>query len=850
MMQDHCIPIANRPRTITALRRAAFAALICGPMAAAQDTGMGVDMQFGSRIHPDGEVHSGCDEDGLSWLRATSQRTPSGFLYACPPPEPGAEAIGDWLYSGTLSLGALIGGDEENAQWLRYSAWDQGAALGPFNVSMVRDDGSYAELRGSRLTADNQYYKLSHGRAGHYRLEAFYRDQPNVVSANARSLWNGVGSPHLTLVEGLTPAASTPAEVSAALTAAPERRLQVQRDKLGVSATWYINREWTGFVTGTYEERKGARPFGGPFFFNYPFPDNGGILEIPRVIDDGTTNVAGGARFVGEVWRMAFSYTGSFYRSRHASYDYENPFQLTPVVPGAVTPPLTLGVFASEPDNDYHNLRVNVTRSIPLNGELSLTASSGRMKQNEPLLPPMNCEGQFGIDLSPTGAPVNPFLFDCSDWNTTAALSQTRADLSIGTSMLAARVVLQPGRRVTLRGEMRYDEQDYRGDYLAFNPLTGQYGYIAENGAQGSVVPDEIGFWDATLSPYVKTRIRNLPLDKDTFETSLGADWRLSTYNTLGATWTFTRTDRQHREVDTVDDNGLRLTWSNRRFERVMLRANYSFLDRSGDPYNFDPYEFTFSTSLPGYTPPEGGTVAHTVEELRKYDVAERKQHKISLMATYIASDAMTLSASLRAERNDYDAELGRESYDTLGTTLQWEWQLSPSSVASAYYGYDRSTLDIANVNESALTPDPSLGGATYPLDGRWWVEDAQRNHYFGATLDRWVGPVRLGLEGSYIESRGTTDFRFAGPVALAWPNPLPFPAMDHRITSLSANLYIPISDRFAVRVFDLYERGRLFDWHYLGFDTARAYDHRVFTDGGPEDYSANLIGVMFEVRL
>ena len=835
----------------TVPRVVACVALACPAFAAAQDTGMGVDTQFGTRIDPSGQALLGCDEHGMSWLRADPQRTPTGFLYQCPPQTPEQEAVGDWLYSATLPLGFIAGGDDDNAQWQRYSGWDDGLSVGPFNVSMLRpDDGTYVELRGSRLTADNQYYKLTEGRAGHYRIEAFYRDQPNVVSGNARSLWNGVGSSHLTLADGLTPAGSTPAQVTATLATTAERRLEVQREKLGLGATYYFSREWIGFLNWTYEERKGARPFGGPFFFNFPFPDNGGILEIPRVIDDGTTNVNGGARFVGQTWRMEFAYAGSFYRSRYASFDYENPFQLTPVVPGAVSPPLTLGVFASEPDNDYHNLRVNLTRSVPLNGELSLTASGGQMKQNDPLLAPMNCQGQFGIDLSPTGAPVNPFLFDCDDWNTTAALSQTRAGLKIDTSMLAARVVLQPARRITVRGDVRYDRQDYRGDYLAFNPLTGQYGYVAENGAQGSVVPDEMGFWDATLSPYVKTRIRNLPLDKDTLEASLGGDWRLSNFDTLGATWTFTRTDREDREVATVDDNALRLTWANRRLDRVTLRANYTLLHRSGDPYNFDPYEFTFSTSLPGYTPPAGGAAAHTVEELRKYDVSSRDQHKVDLMATFAASDDMTLSASVRAERNDYDAQLGREDYDTLGATLQWEWQLSPSSVASAYYGYDRSTLNLANVNDVGAAPDASLGGVTYPLNARWWAEDAQRNHYFGATLNQRLGRVRLELAGSYTESRGTTDFNYASTTALGWPNPAPFPAMTHRITSVSATLYIPINDQFAIRLIDLYERGRLSDWHYLGFDAARAYDHRVFTDGGPEDYSENLIGVMFEVRL
>jgi hypothetical protein len=213
----------------------------------------------------------------------------------------------------------------------------------------------------------------------------------------------------------------------------------------------------------------------------------------------------------------------------------------------------------------------------------------------------------------------------------------------------------------------------------------------------------------------------------------------------------------------------------------------------------------------------------------------------------------MTLSGSIRAERNDYDAVLGRQDYDTYGGTLQWEWQPSAATIASIYYGYDRSTLDMANINEVALTPDPSLGGATYALEGRWWAQDAQRNHYLGATLDQNLGRVRLQLAGNYTDSRGTTDLSFASPAALAWPTLLTgnaFPAMQHEVLSISASLHIPINDQISLRVFDLYERGRLSDWHYQGFDASRVYDHRVYVDGGPEHYSDNLVGLMIQIRL
>jgi len=833
-------------------------ACVAAPQVGAQDSGSGVGLQFGNSLDPTGWRSSyGCDERGTSWLTGQGRRTPTGALYACAPDLPGYRAVGDWLYSVTLPLGFIsLSGAERNTQLQRYSAWEDDFILGPFELSWLRpEDGTYVSLNGSRLNTDNQFYRFETGRGGAWHLQAYTRRQPNVVSDNAKSIWDGIGTDSLTLRPGLTPAGSTPAEVATVSAAAREQRLQVVRDKQGLGFNYYFNRSWTGFLNASYETRRGARPFGGPFFFNYPFANNGGIMEIPRPVDDSTTNVYGGARFVGQTWRMEFAYTGSFYRGSFRGYDYQNPFILSPVIPGALAPPLTTGQFAAEPDNDYHNLRVNVTRVLPLNGQLSLTGSVGRMRQNDDLLPPTNCQGQFGIDLSPTGAPVNPFLFNCSDWNTTASLSRTTADLSIDTSMLQARAVLQPTRAITLRADVRYRREDYRGDYIAYNPLTGQYGYVSENGSQGSVVPGEAGFWDPVTAASSLTRIRNLPLDKTTLDTSLGADWRLSRYDTLGATYSFNRSERDHREIANVRDNSLNLSWVNRHLSWMTLRASYTYLNRDGDPYNYDPYEFTMSSSLPGYIPPAGGDPAHTPDALRKYDIGGRNQHKLDLMATFIPHPDMTLSASVRGERNSYDAQLGRQEYDTVGTLLQWDWQPSPRTVASAYYGQDRSKLRLANVNDVALTADPTLGGITYPFSAQWWERDRQRNDYLGATLDQRIGRVRLDIALNYSHSRGLTDYRFASGDALTAPMLAAtagdgFPAMTYNVTSLRIGLQWPVKDNLIVRIFNLYERGRLFDWHYQGFDQQRVYDHRVYTDGGPRDYSGNLLGILFEMRL
>ena len=257
-------------------------------------------------------------------------------------------------------------------------------------------------------------------------------------------------------------------------------------------------------------------------------------------------------------------------------------------------------------------------------------------------------------------------------------------------------------------------------------------------------MPGEVGFWYPGAGASNLTRIRSLPLDQQTLEAKFGLDWRATAGNTIGLDTAFHRLEPSNREREQVDYTQFKLTWVNRSLNWLTLRANASHLRQTGDRYNFDPYEFTFSSSLPGFVAPPGGVPAHTVDALRKYDLASRDENRYDLMATLMPRDDMTISASLRGALNDYDAVLGRQRYDTVGATLQWEWQPSPETSSSVYFGYDRSTLILANVNDQSSGPDPSLGGSTYPIEGLWSTDDRQRNRSAGATFRHAFGPVRL----------------------------------------------------------------------------------------------------------
>src|SRR6185437_2858082 len=143
------------------------------------------------------------------------------------------------------------------------------------------------------------------------------------------------------------------------------------------------------------------------------------------------------------------------------------------------------------------------------NGQFTVAGAWGTMRQNDALLPPTTCVGTGGIFIAPT---VN-YTFQCANWNTTDALSQRNADARIDTGLLDLRMTFQPAHAFGWHAGLRWYREDNKTRYLAYNPLTGQDGYISENGAQGSVVPGETGFFDPSnpLFSSSNVAVRNVP---------------------------------------------------------------------------------------------------------------------------------------------------------------------------------------------------------------------------------------------------------------------------------------------------------------------------------------------------
>ncbi len=841
------------------MRRILTVPLLATPALVWADSGVGVDTWNANKLDPTaGQALQCVDPNGTSWLEPGLQRSPSGNLYGSPTEPSHVDHVGPWQVYGSFDIGYLSSAGEQYALYDRYTRWPRdNVVIGPTDVNFERPtDGSYAEVRASRISAEDQYYQAVYGKAGAYKVEVFVRDMPNVLSTDAKPIWNGVGSNNLTLAGGLTPGGSTSAQVAAVSAATPNRTLEVDRNKQGLALSTFLNPRWTAYLNVSDEERKGERPYGGAFFF----ADSGGAaLETVKPIDDSTINIGAGVRYAGSAWRFDFGYSGSIYRDRYLSYSFQEPFAIgPPVAPGMTSAPLTEGQMSMEPDNEYHNVRATVTRVLPMQGELSLTASEGEMEQNDKLIAPTNCQGVFGTSSDGTFnlGPQNPQLFPCSQWNTPAALSQQTANMLIVTTLTQGTLVLRPTSDVSVRAGAKYYREDYRNQYLMYNPENGDYGYVPENGALASIVPGS-GIWNPVTHPMTAdTQVESIPYGWQTTEAYSGADWKWSAHDNVGLTYTLDHYDPGHREVSYANDNSVKLNFTDRSLDWLTLRFNYTYLRQSGSVYNSDPYAFAFFYNLPGFVPADDTVTAWTVDAMRKYDIANRQENKLDLMATAIPRPDMTFTASVRGDWNDYPTEIGRQGYNTFAATLQWEWQLAARTSMSLWASLDHSTMHMANVNDaSPNTPDATLGGSTYPYANQWWASDVERNWSGGATLSHYFGLVRADLGWNYLSSRGITGYSFASGGALTYPDLAAtagnqFPAMTYDLNSLKLNITIPLNSRASLRLYDYYERGSVYDWHYAGFSNTLVYGDRVYTDGGPQSYDTNIVGFFVNVKL
>ncbi len=241
------------------------ATLLSGPVLA--DTGAIGYSQPGNILNPSGlPVDLARDPDGLSPLSGGTTRSPTGLLYPTPflvPEMKQSESDPDWWTSGWVQAGFIgtFGQDPKSAMLNEYGDRRSGFVL--TNLGLMAENratGAYVSGMAQNVGRPDQFYQVKVGRYGVFDLTTYFDGIQHLYSTEAKSLWDGIGTDTLTLRPGLTPGASTPAQVSAVAAAVGDSTLSVTREKAGTGLTYTPFKSLDLFVKASNEWRTGTQP--------------------------------------------------------------------------------------------------------------------------------------------------------------------------------------------------------------------------------------------------------------------------------------------------------------------------------------------------------------------------------------------------------------------------------------------------------------------------------------------------------------------------------------------------------------------------------------------------------------
>jgi len=794
----------------------------------------------GDILNPSGlPVDLARDPDGLSPLSGGHTRNPTGLLYDVPflaPAMNQSESDPDWWSSGWVRAGFLgtFGQDPKSAMLNEYGDWRSGWLLTNLGLTAEnRATALYVSGMAENVGRADQFYQVKIGRFGLFDLTTYFDRIPHLYSTEAKSLWDGVGTDRLTLRPGLSPGASFPGQVSAVAAAVGGSTLPVTREKAGMGLTYTPFKDLDLFVKGSNEWRTGTQPISATF--GYPFQN--GANQLIEPIHYRTFDLSAGARWKKDDFQANLTYTGSFFRDDGQALTWENPGINAFLLPGSFIP--TVGQLSLPPSNDYHTLKGDfaalLTPSLRLTGSLSYSL----MRQNDTLLAPTADSGSiFGVTT-----PI-----DLGQWNSGAALSRPRAGAAIDifNAFSQLHYTLSPSVGLTL--EVRDRQELNRTNYMAFNPQTGQYGYIAIDGGLAGFIPSLSGVYEPSV-PGSLVQIRNMPFANDSLQVTASGGWRIDNHLKLDLSLARNQIHHSVREVPDADDGIAKLSLAATGFSWGSARLSYQFARRTGSDYESNPYTPYYSASLPGYVPatPTGDT-PFALTDLRKFDVANRTEHKVHAQSNFILADDLDFQLGGESTKLDYDAQYGLQSSTKWSVSSSVNYQISNSTALTFYVTAETQDRGVANINPTGSGVAGFAGSPAYPLANGWSETVGSHDYTFGATFRHGWGDFALTADYSFTHSASALNYAYASTgaffgVTSAAQAGNAFPDITFAAHTLETALRYQWTETLSTKLVYRFAYQSLHDFHYDGL-RAGALDNNTYLGVVPENFTAHSIGL------
>jgi len=328
-----------------------------------------------------------------------------------------ADPIPFWWFHGELDVGGRLFVNNPQRDGLNYLRQDSLAKYyeystikpGPFGnvwLSTGSRDGLYqVDLGGKNIGYSDQYYWLDASKAGEHYFNFQWDQTPHLYSTSAQTIYDGVGTNHLTLRNGLSTALfgaaalgnfNGPGGVQSIINSnVNQTDIGIRRDTAAVEYRWTPTDAWDIKADYSHMRRQGTQAMGVAFNSSV-----GTVAEAPAPVNDSTQNFGLNGEYVGTTpWDKKFNfklaYNGSIYRGDN-SFDIDNPF-FDPATPIAGNPPgIPCGpTFCSPafsrmslwPDNNANAVTATAGVDLPWKSRYMGTTSYTMMRQNDAYLP-------------------------------------------------------------------------------------------------------------------------------------------------------------------------------------------------------------------------------------------------------------------------------------------------------------------------------------------------------------------------------------------------------------------------------------------------------------------------------
>jgi MtrB/PioB family decaheme-associated outer membrane protein len=807
--------------------------------AAQADSAVGGYGGAGSQLNPRGMLLDlPRDPNGLSLLDEIT-RTPTGLLYPLPYATPEltqSSSDPDWWSAGWVEAGVLgtFGADPGSASFRKYGDWSNGPTGSAGFLAENRKTATFFSGLAENVGRSDQYYQLKAGKYGEFSVTAFFDQIPHIFTTDAKSIWDGLGTGNLTLRGGLVPGASTAAQVSSVAANAPASELRVTREKAGVSLSYTPWKTVEVFMQLTHEWREGTQPISATF--GYPFEN--GATQIIQPIHYRTFDVTTALRYKTDEFQANLTYTGSFFHNNLTTLTWQNP-GLAQVAPGSSIPPE--GLLSLPPSNAYNSLKGDFSALLSPDIRFSGSLSYSLMRQDEALLPPTISSGI----IPGAGGPI-----DLAFWNTTAALAQKHANAAIDLFNAFAQLQYVVSPDLTFTFELRDRNEMNRTNYVAYNPVTQHYGYIAIDGGLAPFEPLLSGVYQPN-APGSVVQIQNLPFANDNLQISANAGYRLDNHLKVDLTYTHNSIHHSVREVPDANDNRVRIQLATNGYAWGALRVSYEYAHLTGSDYESNPYTAYYSTSLPGYIPasPQGDP-PFTLSDLRKFDVGNRTEHVARGQSNFILTQRTDLQITGSYRADDYDASYGLRATSAFDATADLNYQISTTATVTGFFTVQQQHRSIANINGRGVPGSGAAGGPDYPLANAWSEALADHNYSAGFTAHKAWDKVSLDLNYIFTHGNSAVGYGYATTGAFfglltAAQAGTAFPDINFDSHSLQADLRWQAEKALSYRLQYRFDFQNLDDFHYSNL--APVINNNTYLGIAPENFTAQTVALFVQ---